>query len=90
MSTAIAFAPLPSAIPAPVRTTDVFDFLHARKEDPNPESRITVAKCDSPDLLTVAIRSADGRCLRRQVPASRWQEKAYRSALVRRMSQLVA
>lgn len=85
MNSSICYAPAPT----PIRKTDVFDFLRSTEEKANPRI-IANQQCDTPDYVEITVESADGRRLRRKVPASRWREGEYRAALVRNMGLMVA
>lgn len=78
-----------SSLPTPKRPTDIFDFLHAKKE-PVTEKNVRVEEAETPDFLVVTIEQDDGRSLRRNVPAKAWQNKEYRAGLLQNLSLLVA
>ncbi len=86
----MTYAPLPSAIPAPTCSTDIFDFLRNEKEKIVSEERIEVQEDETHELVAVTLAKPDGRVVRRQVPTKCWREKGYRAALIRSLSMLVA
>lgn len=90
MSTNATYAPLPAAIPTPTRGTDVFDFLHDRREEAKPEPEVRVQEDIILDQVAVTVATPDGRTIRRQVDAEAWQQKEYRGALIRSMCSLIA
>lgn len=90
MNTTAAFPPVPSTIPTPKRSTDVFDFLHGRQSEPSDESAVKVQEVETSDGVAVTVAMADGRTVRRKVSSECWKEQGYRQAMIRSMCMLIA